>query len=102
MSEREAQASHRNRGTPKVANRCARITKVSVPKRVLALDPTHCGFGYVVFEGPQFVIDWGVKNVRAPKNAGSLKAIVQLFKRCQPEVVVIENTAVSGGRRRGR
>jgi hypothetical protein len=51
---------------------------------------------------PEFLIDWGVKNVRGPKNAGSLKAIVQLFKRCQPEVVVIENTAVSGSRRRGR
>jgi hypothetical protein len=78
------------------------MTEKSPPKRVLAIDPTHCEFGYVAFEAPEFLIDWGVKNMRGPMNAGSLKAIVQLLKRCQPEVVIIEDTAPGGSRRRGR
>src|SRR5216684_4167413 len=73
----------------------------SPQKRVLAIDPTRRGFGYVVFEGPDFLIDWGVRNVRGPRDIGSLKAFVQLVKGFQPEVVVLEDTASGGSRRRG-
>jgi hypothetical protein len=59
------------------------------------------GFGYVVFEGPDFLIDWGVKNVRGPKDIRSLRAFIQLVTRFQPGVVVLEDTSSSGNRRRG-
>jgi hypothetical protein len=77
------------------------MTKGSATTRVLAIDPTRRGIGYVVFETPEFLVDWGVKNVRRPNDASSLKAIVRLVQRCRPEVVVIEDTASSGSRRRG-
>jgi hypothetical protein len=32
-------------------------------KRVLAIDPTHRGFGYVILEGPERLIDWGTRHV---------------------------------------
>jgi hypothetical protein len=77
------------------------MTQRATAERVLAIDPTRRGFGYVVFEGTEFLIDWGVRNVRGPRDIGSLKAFVQLVKRYQPEVVVLEDTSSSGSRRRG-
>ena len=33
-------------------------------KRVLAIDPTTKGFGFAIMEGPERLIDWGVKGVK--------------------------------------
>jgi hypothetical protein len=77
------------------------MTKRPTAERVLAIDPTRRGFGYVVFEGPDFLIDWGIKNVRGPKDIRSLRAFIQLVTRFQPGGVVLEDTASSGNRRRG-
>jgi hypothetical protein len=46
----------------------------------LAIDPTHRGFGYVVLEGSDHLIDWGVRHVQGPKNKASIEAASELIK----------------------
>jgi hypothetical protein len=71
----------------------------SAQKRILAIDPTHRGFGYVIFEGPDFLIDWGVRQVEVPKNKGSIAAVAELIARYHPRILVLEDVAGKGCRR---
>src|SRR6266849_3942283 len=71
----------------------------SPQKRVLAIDPTHRGFGYVIFEGPDFLIDWGVRHVEGPKNKASIAAAAELIARYRPRIMVLEDVAAKGCRR---
>src|SRR6266481_7687487 len=66
---------------------------------VLAIDPSTRGFGFAVLEGPDRLIDWGVKETKANKNAKSLKLIEDLIDRYQPSVIVVEDYAGKGSRR---
>ena len=70
--------------------------------RVLAIDPSTRGFGFAVLEGPERLIDWGVKETKANKNAKSLKLIEDLIDRYQPTVLVVEDYDGKGSRRCGR
>jgi Holliday junction resolvasome RuvABC endonuclease subunit len=67
--------------------------------RVLAIDPSTRGFGFGVLEGPNRLIDWGVKETKKNKNARTLKLIEDLMDRYQPNVVVVEDYAGKGSRR---
>ena len=68
--------------------------------RVLALDPTTKGFGYVIFEGPLSVVDWGAKSVRGKKkNAGCLRRLEDLIRFYRPEVIVLEEPRSCDSRR---
>ena len=58
--------------------------------RVLAVDPTTKGFGFVVFEGPHKLIDWGTANVGRANHATCLKRIGALCERYTPAVLVVE------------
>jgi hypothetical protein len=70
---------------------------------VLAVFPSTRGFGYAVFEGPQSLIDWGVKGARCPqKNLASLQKIRELTAFYRPDVVVLEDYEGSGSRRAKR
>ena len=71
----------------------------SPQKRVLAIDPTHRGFGYVIFEGPDFLIDWGVRHVEGPKNKASIAAAEELITHYQPRIVVLEDVMAKCCRR---
>lgn len=70
--------------------------------RVLALDPFARGFGFVVLEGPQNLIDWGMKEARKNKTARSLEQIAALIEHYQPDVVVVENCMNKSCQRRAR
>jgi len=70
--------------------------------RVLAIDPTHRGFGYVVFEGPEVLVDWGVRNIRGQKNAGSVEAVARLIEHYTPDLLVLEDGSAKGCWRRRR
>jgi hypothetical protein len=71
-------------------------------KLVLAIFPTTRGLGFVAFEGPRRVIDWGVKEVRTNKNRESLAKASGLVEWYKPDVVLLEDTEASGSRRSGR
>src|SRR5262244_1805861 len=70
--------------------------------RVLAIDPSTRGFGFAVLEGPNRLIDWGVKETKADKKRRSLKLIDDLIGLYQPSVIVLEDYPAKGSRRCGR
>lgn len=69
-------------------------------KRVLAIDPTHRGLGYVIFEGPERLIDWGGRQVSGGKNHGSIVAVEELISHWSPQVLVLEELPDKSKRRR--
>jgi len=71
-------------------------------KRVLAVDPSTRGLGFAVLEGPDRLIDWGVKETKNDKKRKSLKLIDDLIGLYQPRVIVVEDYAAKGSRRCGR
>jgi Holliday junction resolvasome RuvABC endonuclease subunit len=66
---------------------------------VLAIDPSTRGFGFAILEGPNRLIDWGVKETKTDKKKRSLKLIAELIGRYQPNVVVFEDYEGKGSRR---
>ena len=67
--------------------------------RVLAIDPSTRGFGFAVLEGPERLVDWGVKETKKNKKARSLKLMEDLIDRYQPSVIVVEDYEGKGSRR---
>jgi Holliday junction resolvasome RuvABC endonuclease subunit len=67
--------------------------------RVLAIDPSTRGFGFVVLEGPSCLIDWGVKETKIDKNTRALKLISELIEQYEPSVLILEDYAGKGSRR---
>lgn len=67
--------------------------------RVLAVDPSIGGVGFAVMEGPEELIDWGLKTVKGNKNAECLKKVAQLSDRYAPDVIVAEDCRHKGSRR---
>src|SRR3989442_3800995 len=66
---------------------------------VLAIDPCTRGFGFAILEGPERLVDWGVKETKKNKNARTLKLIEELIDRFQPSLIVVEDYAGKGSRR---
>jgi Holliday junction resolvasome RuvABC endonuclease subunit len=67
--------------------------------RVLAIDPSTRGFGFAVFEGPERLVDWGVRETKTDKKRRSLKLIAELIEQYQPSVIVVEDYEAKGSRR---
>jgi hypothetical protein len=68
-------------------------------RSVLVIDPAHRGFGYTIFEGPQDLIDWGVRHVQGAKNKTSLSAAGEPISHYGPQILLLEDTAAKGCRR---
>jgi len=67
--------------------------------RVLAIDPSTRGFGFAILEGPNRLIDWGVKETKIDKKKRSLKLITELIELYQPNTIVVEDYSAKGSRR---
>lgn len=67
--------------------------------RVLAIDPTTRGFAFVVMEGPERLVDWGVKTVRPAGHAECLAMIAAEIKFSRPSAIVLEDACRPGSRR---
>lgn len=70
--------------------------------RVLAIEPSTKGFGFAVMEGPEQLIDWGLKVVRGDKNSECLKKVAQLIDRYSPDLIVTEDYRHKNSRRSRR
>ena len=70
--------------------------------RILALDPTSRGFGFVCFEEKMRLIDWGHMSVK-PKNSEVLLDLVGAhIAWYNPQVVILEDWTHPSSRRRKR
>ena len=72
------------------------------PPRVLAVDPVHKGFGYVVFEPPLNLVASGIARIEGDKQADAIAHFEKLFTNFQPDAVVLEDVNAPGARRRHR
>lgn len=70
-----------------------------VTVRVLAVYPVSGGFGFVVFEGPDNLIDWGLKSTRHNVSVRGLALMKELISRYAPDVVVTETLSGENSRR---
>ncbi len=70
--------------------------------RILAIDPSPRGFGFAVLEGPETLVDWGVKPVKGDKNTESLTKVEKLIAHYQPGVLVLQDTLAKHSRRSAR
>ncbi len=72
------------------------MTNVRVEKRVIALDVRSRNFGFVVFEGANEILDWGVRSFRSGANAVKVPArekLLALLDEFTPSAVVIRERA---------
>jgi len=70
--------------------------------RALAIDPSTRGFGFAILEGPNRLIDWGVKETKTDKQKRALESIAELIDFYQPAVLAVEDSSGKGSRRCGR
>ena len=75
--------------------------QLEMPNTILAIDPTSRGFAFAVLEAPAFLVDWGERIVPA-KSGGLLRRVDELLSRYEPTLLVVEDLAVPGSRRRKR
>ena len=71
-------------------------------KRVLAVDPFSRGVGFAVLEGPECLIDWGLRTTGRADNAKAVRVIDKLIDRFRPDVLALEDWDATGSRRCGR
>src|SRR5712692_6710661 len=71
--------------------------------RVLAIDPSTKGVGFAVLEGPERLIDWGIKQAEGEtddaKNAECAKIVAELIDRYRPRILALEDAAADDSRR---
>ena len=72
------------------------------PTRIFALDPTTKGFGYAIFETPFHLVDWGLAHVSGEKESGAIARFEELLDQYRPDIVILEDPAAPGSRRRTR
>jgi hypothetical protein len=68
------------------------MTGESTEKRVLVFDVHPRNFGFVVFEGPNHILNWGVRSFRPGVNevkAPARKKVLALLDKFAPSAVVI-------------
>jgi hypothetical protein len=72
--------------------------KAIAPVKVLAIDLHPLSFGYVMFDGPDEVLDWGIKSFRHGVNAVKVPPNVKLallLDHYGPDVVLIKEPRVA-------
>jgi Holliday junction resolvasome RuvABC endonuclease subunit len=70
--------------------------------RVLAIAPSTRGFGFAVLEGPETLVDWGVRTVRGDKNVRCVAEVNHLIELYQPNMIVLENCTAKNSKRHER
>jgi hypothetical protein len=60
------------------------------------------GFGYVVFELPFRLVDWGRAHVTGDKLSGAIASFEKLLDRFRPDAVVVEDAEALGSKRHPR
>src|SRR5206468_12029475 len=69
-------------------------------QRVLAVDPYDQGLGFAVLEGPEKLIDWGLKHAENRSGACYTEFLAKLIRRYEPDFLITEDSARQGSSRR--
>lgn len=57
---------------------------------VLAVFPTSRGFGWVLFEGPMAVVNWGIASVKTNRSAWCMTRFGKLIDLYRPKAILLE------------
>ena len=68
-------------------------------QRVLAVDPYDQGLGFAVLEGPEELIDWGLKHAENRSGARYMEFLAKLVRRYEPDILITEDGARQGSSR---
>lgn len=81
-----------------------RSDRVGVAKlhRVLVIDLMGNLIGYAVFEGPERLVDWGIKDGRKSNPGLLVNKFDELLKLYQPDTLVLEDHVLAKSRRSAR
>jgi len=71
-------------------------------RRILAIAPSAWGVGFAVLEGPDTLVDWGVKTVKGDKNTRSVEKVKELIDHYHPEILALEDLSAGKSRRSAR
>jgi len=71
------------------------VKSLSTFQRILAIDPTTSGFAFIVLEGGERLVDWGVARVWAESENEYLARIEAIVQRYSPSWLVVENAMQS-------
>lgn len=66
------------------------MTAIRQPALTLGFHASSYGFGWIAFESPFSVYDWGLSNARGDKNAACMKKLGRLLTRLEPHTLAIE------------
>jgi hypothetical protein len=72
------------------------------PNRILAIDPTTKGFGYIIFELPFRLVQWGRAHISGDKEVGALFRLDKLMYNFNLSALVLEDIQAPGSLRRPR
>src|SRR5437899_303306 len=78
------------------------MTHFGGEKRVIALDVRSRNFGFVVFEGPNEILDWGIRSFRSGGNAVKIPAgekFRALLDEFAPSAVVIRERTTGSAKK---
>ena len=64
--------------------------------RVMAINMTNGRLGYVVLEGPHFLVDWGVLDLRGARDPERLEKACDVIAWNLPDVLVLEDVEAKG------
>lgn len=73
--------------------------RMETARRVLAIDPFSRGVGFAVLEGPEQLIDWGLRTTGHADNTKAARVIDKLIDRFRPDVLALEDWDAAGSRR---
>lgn len=62
-------------------------------KRILGIDPCPRGFGFAVFDMPEFLCDWGVARVFSKDAEAYVVRVTAMITRYSPDVVAVPDPA---------
>ena len=68
-------------------------------QRVFAVDPMVRGFGFAILEGPDLLIDSGLREIRHEKNPTCLKRIREILENYELDGVIVEDYDGKGSKR---
>jgi len=62
-------------------------------KRVLAIDPITKGFGFAILDGPQLLVNWGLRGTKRWPNQREryLREVTKLVEVYSPDRIVVED-----------
>jgi len=72
------------------------------PMRTFAIQISCWGFGYIILEGTDRLVDWGTKQTTGPGQAKTVEVVADLIAQYRPNCILLEDLVNVSHRRSAR